>query len=101
MVTLLLVAWRGCCQLKTSGWMELKGFGVPGNEKCLHVFFFEHEQATNPSAIKRIHIKPSKWNFVGAICDQKSGRASLWINGKLHGRPIFLVRFNVKTSGIS
>lgn len=33
--------------------------------------------------VKSSHIIPNKWNFVGAIYHQNTGRASLWIDGKL------------------
>lgn len=65
---------------KTDGWGV--NFWMTRPRK-LFARFVDREQRVRLPAIKSTHIKPNKWNFVGAVYDQKSGRASLWINGKL------------------
>lgn len=65
---------------KTDGWGVNFWMARP---RKLFARFVDREQRVHLPAIKSTHIKPDKWNFVGAVYDQNSGRASLWINGKL------------------
>lgn len=65
---------------KTDGWGVNLWMARP---RKLFARFVDREQRARLPALKSTHIKPSKWNFVGAVYDQKSGMASLWINGKL------------------
>ena len=65
---------------KTDGWGVNFWMARP---RKLFARFVDREKSGRLPAIKSTHIKPNKWNFVGAVYDQKSGRASLWINGKL------------------
>ena len=65
---------------KTDGWGVNVWMTRP---RKLFARFVDREQRVRLPAIKSTHIKPNKWNFVGAVYDQKFGRASLWINGKL------------------
>ena len=64
---------------KTDGWGANVWMAMP---RKLFARFVDREQKALLPAIKSMHIKPNKWSFVGAVYDQNSGLASLWINGK-------------------
>ena len=64
---------------KTDGWGVNFWMARP---RKLYARFVDRTQRALLPEIKSTHIKPNKWNFVGAVYDQNSGQASLWINGK-------------------
>jgi len=64
---------------KTDGWGVNFWMARP---RKLFARFVDRDQKALPRAVKSTHIKPNKWNYVGAIYDQNSGLASLWIHGK-------------------
>ena len=62
------------------------GWGVNfwmAKPRKLFARFVDRENNRLIPAVKSTHVKPAKWNFVGATYNQQTGQSSLWINGKL------------------
>ena len=66
---------------KTDGWGVNLWMARP--RKLFARFVAREKGAAQLPSVKSTHVKPNKWNFVGAIYDQDSGQESLWVNGKL------------------